>query len=207
MSLLDEVVAAHGGLERWSRIETVGLNIRCGGIAFPMKGQAGPLRRTRAMVQVDRPRARIETLGTFDADEPRPAGMARRLRWTNADILHFAGYALWSYVTTPFYLVRDDVEVRELSRRRLRVTYPEGLPVHSRVQTLQFSPDCLLEHLDYAAEVFMGKFGKVRHHCLAHETVDGIVFYPCRRVVPRGLPGPTLISLECSDFEVTEKNS
>ena len=185
LSLLDEVIAAHGGLDRWHLIETVEQRIRIGGIALPMKGQADPLRETRATVEVGRPRARFESLGVFDSSEPRPPGMARRLRWDRADVLHFAGYALWGYVTAPFFFARDDVEVEELSRHRLKVTFPDWLPVHSRVQTFKFGPDCLIQHLDYTAEVFLGKLVLVRHHCLAHETVVSLGWYPRSRLLLR----------------------
>jgi hypothetical protein len=41
--LLDEVVKAHGGLERWNELETVSAHLIQGGILWAAKGQQGVL--------------------------------------------------------------------------------------------------------------------------------------------------------------------
>lgn len=195
MSLVDEAIAAHGGLERWREIESLEATVRTGGLALPLKGQPNALRRFRATVDPRRPHVHFDGLGTFDGAEPRPPGMARRLRWTTADVVHFAGYALWGYLAVPFVFADEDVSVRELPRRRLRVEFPERIPAHSRRQTFHFDADAVLRRLDYTAEVFAGPLARATHRCFDHRWIDGLLIPTRRRVTPRGLPGPTLVSI------------
>ena len=110
MSLLDHVIEAHGGRERWATVESVEGDLGCTGIALPMKRQGEALSRVKAVVDVKRPHVEFKGLGTFDGDTPHPPHMARRQHWTNEDVVHFAGYALWGYVTSPFLFLEDDVE-------------------------------------------------------------------------------------------------
>jgi hypothetical protein len=200
-SLRDAAIDAHGGLERWRRLGSIEATVRCGGIAFPMKGQRGTLRRVRATVDPHRPHAVLEGVGTFSGEDPRPAGMPRRLRWTQADITHFAGYALWNYLAMPFLLVEHEIEVRELPRRRLRLSFPPGFPTHSREQTLWLSEDAVIERLDYTADP-IGPWARARNVCLENRRVDGLLLAVRRRVAPRGLPGPTLVSIAIDDIEL-----
>ncbi len=44
MSLLEEAIAAHGGMERWRELKRIKLKLRCGGIAMALKGRPGVLR-------------------------------------------------------------------------------------------------------------------------------------------------------------------
>lgn len=199
MPLLDEAIAAHGGLERWRAVETIDVALRCGGIAFPFKGQPDALRNLRATVDPRRPHVELHGLGTFDGAQPRPRGMARR-RWTREDLVHFAGYALWGYVVTPFVFADEDVRVRELPRRRLRVEFPLRIPAHSTRQTFHFDADARLTRLDYVAETVFGRFARAEHRCAEHVWFDGLLVPTRRRVTPRGLPGPTLVSIAIDEL-------
>jgi hypothetical protein len=200
MTLLEETLAAHGGLERWREIETIEVTLRCGGVAMPLKRRPEALQRVRATVDPRRPHVELHGLGTFDGEQPRPAGIARRTRWTDEDIVHFAGYALWGYVTAPFVFTDDDVVVCELPRRRLRVDFPERIPAHSRRQIFHFDENAVLVRLDYTAEVFLGPFSRAKHICRGHRSIDGLLVATSRRVTPRGLPAPTLVSIEIDEF-------
>ncbi|HWG09469.1 MAG TPA: hypothetical protein VN672_10745 [Solirubrobacteraceae bacterium] len=200
MTLLDETLAAHGGLERWREIETIEVALRCGGVAMALKRRPEALREVRATVDPRRPHVEVHGLGTFDGERPRPSGMATRGRWTDEDVVHFGGYALWGYVTTPFVFAEDDVLVRELPRRRLRVDFPDRIPAHSRRQTFHFDENAVLVRLDYTAEVFLGPFGRAKHVCREHRWIDGLLVATSRRVTPRGLPAPTLVSIEIDRF-------
>jgi hypothetical protein len=200
MSLLEETIAAHGGLERWREIEAIDVALRCGGVAMPLKRRPEALRSVRATVDPRRPHVELHGLGTFDGARPRPAGIALRTRWTDEDVVHFAGYALWGYVTAPFVFAEDDVVVRELPRRRLRVEFPERIPAHSRRQTFHFDENAVLVRLDYTAEVFLGPLGRAKHVCRGHRRIDGLLVSTSRRVTPRGLPAPTLVSIEIDEF-------
>ena len=199
MSLLEEAIAAHGGMERWRELKRIELRLSCGGIAMALKGRPGVLRELDATVDPRRPHVRFDRLGTFEGAHGRPPGMARRLRWTDQDVVHFAGYALWGYITAPFALASQGVTVEEIAGRRLRVTFPPELPTHSRKQTFHLAEDGRITRLDYTAEVF-GPWARAENHCLVHERVDGLLFATRRRVVPRGLSGPPLVTIAIDDI-------
>lgn len=201
MSLLEEAIAAHGGRERWAELERITLTLRCGGIAMAMKGRHGVLGELNATVDPRRPHVEFDQLGTFDAADPRPPGMARRLRWTDDDVRHFAGYALWNYLATPFILVEPGFSVEEIGGRRLRVTFPPEIPTHCRRQVLHLAEDGRIARVDYTAEVF-GPWAMAANRCLTHERVGGLLFATRRRVVPRGLPGPSLVTIAMSDLRL-----
>jgi len=200
VGLLEHAIDAHGGLARWQEIQSIDVSLRCGGIAMALKGQPSVLRQFTATVDPRRPHVELHGIGTFDASLPRPSGMIRRPRWSTDDVVHFAGYALWGYITAPFLLLDPDVTVRELPRRRLRVDFPPRIPTHSRRQTFHFSPDAVLVRLDYTAEVFLGPFGRAQHRCFDHTWIDGLLVPTCRRVTPRGLPLPTLVSIDIDEL-------
>jgi hypothetical protein len=200
MPLLEEAIAAHGGLARWHEIRSIDVSLRCGGVAMPSKGQPTILRHFTATVDTRRPHVELQGIGTFDSSRPRPAGMARRLRWTTEDVVHFAGYALWGYLAAPFVFAEDDVTVRELPRRRLRVDFPSRIPAHCPRQTFYFNNDAVLTRLDYTAEVFLGPLGRARHRCHDHTWIDGLLIPTRRRVKPRGLPAPTLVSIDIDEL-------
>jgi hypothetical protein len=196
MSLLEEALVAHGGLERWREIRSIEVSLRCGGIALPTKRQPKMLREFEAQIDPRRPHVELRGIGTFDADQDRPARMARRLRWTRQDVVHFAGYALWGYLAAPFMFAEEDFVVHELPRRRLRVDFPARVPTHSTRQTFHFDRNAVLQRLDYTAEVFLGPVGRAQHRCFEHEWIDGLLIPMRRRVTPRGLPAPTLVSID-----------
>jgi hypothetical protein len=135
----------------------------------------------------------------------------RALWWDPLDSLYFAGYALWNYLTTPLLLTRPGVEVREGEPweeapgerwRRLEVTFPPGLPTHSREQTFYFDEGGLLRRHDYTAEVF-GSWAKAAHYCYDHREIGGVIVCARRRVLPRSgsnrpRRGPLLVWIELS---------
>jgi hypothetical protein len=240
-ALLDRVLEAHGGRERWARATRIAARVRSGGLLvrtrFPGHGRA----EYRIEVEVGRPRAtavpfprpgrravfergrvRIETDGGEVVEsraDPRSrffgrAGLRRNLRWDPLDATYFAGYALWNYLNTPWLLAGAGVQTREIEPweaggrrwRRLAARFPAGLDTHSPEQVFYFDDDGLLRRHDYVAEV-VGGWARAAHMCDRHVEAGGLTFPARRRVHPRGhgdraLPGPTLVSLALSEFEV-----
>jgi hypothetical protein len=140
MTLLDEVVEAHGGAERWGEAREIRATVRSGGLLPRTRFSGRALDEYRLRVEVGRPHAIMEPFprdgerGVFDAGQVRvdqvhgetissrenprshftgSSGLRRNLRWDALDTAYFAGYALWNYLTTPIMLTREGFEVRE----------------------------------------------------------------------------------------------
>jgi hypothetical protein len=175
---------------------------------FPEPGRRGIFEADRVAVESDSG----ETLS--ERREPRAAfrQVRRKLWWDDLDLLYFAGYALWNYVTAPFVFTRPGFELEEREPwvedgerwRRLAVRFPPDVPTHSRDQDFYFDERGLLRRLDYTAEVF-GGWAKAAHYCLDHDSFEGLVVPTRRRVFPRRRnnrprPRPTLVWLDVEDM-------
>ncbi len=222
--LFERVIEAHGGRERWRAVDTIEARLDSAGLAFTLHMQPSALRDLRIQV---RPHAREVVLDDFchpgwrgvwtpdqvrlfDADDklveqrdqPR-ASFARpikRLRWDKLDILYFAGYALWNYLSFPFILEEPGVSLIESGAGRLSARFDASVPTHSPIQVFHIDPDGALARHDYTADV-IGAWATAANLCLASETVDGLRFYTRRRVYPRlgeggPMPFPTLVRID-----------
>jgi hypothetical protein len=221
VSLLDEVLAAHGGREAWESAREVTAEMRGGGIALAMKGAHRPFRQYEVTVSIHEPRAVVspypggrgvyernsvwiesesgEVIERRDDMRRRFPGGRRRLYWDKLDGLYFAGYALWNYFATPLLLTR--CETRERGRSLL-VRFPPEVPSHAPTTLFTFGADGLLTRLDYTAEVF-GQWARAKHLCSEYRTFDGLVYPTVRRVTPRRLRGPVLVALDVDDVSVS----
>jgi hypothetical protein len=136
--LLNEILDAHGGVDRWREYAKVDATIVSGGGFFALKGfmqDPSPRRMTvwlhkqrssvtpygtadqRTMFTPDR--IAIEKLdGTLVAERRAPkdafAGHQMHTPWDALHLAYFNGEALSTYFTTPFLLGRDDVRVEEI---------------------------------------------------------------------------------------------
>jgi hypothetical protein len=224
VSLLEEVVEAHGGEARWRGVKEIRATARSGGFALTMKGQRGTLSDYVVRVSTERPFAAFRpfgghVVGFFDAErvwiegdtgelveerrDPRAAfrwSPRRQLRWDDLDLLYFAGYAMWNYLTFPLLLLRDEVEMEELDGRRLRATFPPGFPTHSPKQVFHIDDEGLLRRHDYTAQVF-GPWARARHVCWDHREFGGLTFPTRRRVQLGPLPRPRIIWIALDDVE------
>jgi hypothetical protein len=123
------------------------------------------------------------------------AGHVWETKWDRLHLAYFIGYAIWNYVSVPFLLAEPGFETRELGEhyennetwRVLEVTFPDGVPAHTKVQKLYFGQDLLLRRLDYKTDV---AGGVAAHYCFDHREYGGIVMPTLRRVVSRTEDGP-----------------
>src|SRR5262245_16648027 len=186
--LLTKVLDAHGGLERWHSYNTVDATIVSGGGFFALKGvlqDANPRRMTvwlheerssvtpygaadqRTMFTSDR--IAIEKLdGTVVAERRAPrtsfAGHQVSTAWGPLHRAYFNGYALWTYLTTPFLLAMDGVRIEEAdcwregpeTWRVLRAHFPDSIETHCPIQDFFFGEDLLLRRHDYNLDVAGG---------------------------------------------------
>jgi hypothetical protein len=213
----------------------VAADLRLGGWALPLRFQRGKLADYTGEVSTREPQAVLSPYpgegrrGVFEGDRvriettdgevleertnPRAAfGGRRNLWWDDLDLLYFASYALWGYVTAPFLFVREGFVVEDEEPWReggetwegIRVTFPPDIPAHSQQQSYWFGPDGLIRRNDYTAEVF-GPWAKAAHYCWDYRDFGGFMVPTRRAAMPRG-PGRrpmraiTLVSIAIDDI-------
>ena len=233
--LLDHAIEAHGGIERYRSASEISVHVRSGGWAFVMRFQRGALADFTGTISTTEPRATLSPYprtgqrGIFERDSvrieshsgelvaerrnPRAAfrGLRHAIWWDDLDLLHFAGYALWNYMSAPFMLLRPGFELEELEPweedgetwHRLRVAFPPDIPTHSREQEFYFDRSGILKRLDYTAEVF-GSWAKATHYCWDHKEFSGLVVATRRKAMPRRRNGRSvkavnIVSLQFDD--------
>jgi hypothetical protein len=215
--LLAKAIEAHGGLDRWRAIQGISARVSITGDLWDAKKQAGVLDGSKVLIEPHLPRVTYEGLsgtrragvwephrvyirdGLFQDVEafyanPRAefSGHDRATPWDERHLIHFAGYAMWTYVSTPFILAQRGYLSREVEPwkengetwRRLEVDFPDPQVSHGRTQIFYFSDDGLLRRHDYRVDVLGGADG-VNY---ASELVcyDGLVFASRRLAYPRG---------------------
>lgn len=228
MSLLDEVVAAHGGVDGWRAVTALTAHGRFGGLLsarFPGNRMAeltvrvcpaeqhavvSGFPRADLRAVFDRGDVRIETVDGELVSARRNAraafgGITRTFRWDALDAAYFAGYACWNYLATPLLLTREGVTVDE-QWRRLDVSFPPDLHTHSPRQTFHVDAAGLVRRHDYVAEP-VGRWARAAQYCDEHRRFGGLVFPTRRRVLPRGpgglaLPAPVLVALDIDHIDV-----
>src|SRR6516165_2848948 len=211
-----EVLEAHGGMDRWNGYEKVEASIVTGGGFYALKGLMGDSLSRRVTVWLHEQKAwvlpvgdpdmgaaftpervAIEKLdGTVVAERFAPteafAGHQMQTPWDELDRAYFNGEALWTYLTTPFLLAGDGVEVEETEPwkqdgetwRVLQARFPGSIETHNRVQHFFFGDDLMLRRHDYHVNI-AGGFPAAQL-ITQHVNVDGISVPTVRRAHTRG---------------------
>ena len=136
--LLETVIEAHGGLERWDQLDNVSARLAQGGGLWALKGQEGVLDDVVVTVSLHVERASHRPFGAADRhssftpdrvaietddgtvvealDHPRDsfAGHTQETPWSMLQLAYFAGYAMWTYLTQPFSFALPGFETSEL---------------------------------------------------------------------------------------------
>ena len=240
--LLNATIEAHGGRERWRRVGAIRAKLSSGGLAFQSRCQPNALKNLKIEA---RPHDLAVTLGDFvrpgwrgtwtptlaairddrgrlvaERRDPREhfRGVVSQVYWDKLDILTFAGYALWNYLSFPFLLEQDGVELTGVSPAddggtvRLDVRFPPGFPTHSERQSFHVDSGRRLVRHDYTAEP-IGSWATGANFCLASEVAGGVRFYTRRKVFPRLGPRgtvfrfPTLVWIAIDDLAVADAES
>ncbi len=233
--LLTAVLDAHGGLAAWRRFTRVEATIVSGGLLFEMKGQQRDTtpRRMSAALQHEwasvhpfgaddqrtdftPSRVAIEKLdGTLIAEQADPrssfAGHELRTPWNPLQRAYFNGYAMWTYLTSPFLLALPGFTLRQLDPIEddgreltgLQASFPVGVASHSSMQEFYFGPDLLLARHDYRVDVAEG-FPAIQY-ISNFVDADGIQMPTKRRAYRRGEDGRPLfdqlmVSIDLSDY-------
>jgi hypothetical protein len=232
--LLTAVLDEHGGVERWQQFSRVEATVVSGGLLFELKGmpQDPTPRRMTVALQHEwssvRPfgaddqktdftpdRVAIEKLdGSIVAERmnPRDSFTAHTLTtpWDPLQRAYFNGYALWTYLTSPFLLALPGISVRQLEPVEengveligFQAQFGPDFASHSALQEFYFGPDLLLARHDYRVDI-AGGFPAIQYVSELVET-DGIRVPTKRRAYRCGedgnpIPSELMVSIDLSD--------
>jgi hypothetical protein len=141
VDLLASVLDAHGGLDRWARVDTITARLSIGGPFWGRKGRP-KIFGDQTTLEFDARRQHIVVMpfngvdqrSVFDVDperivvytndgivvdrrdDPRAlfAGYAVTTPWEALQVGYFISYACWNYLTAPFLFTYPGVETQEL---------------------------------------------------------------------------------------------
>jgi hypothetical protein len=217
--LLEYVLRAHGGLERWQSVRELTVHHRSGGVAFAGKFRGRTLAPRVAKISTGAQRAVFipyppGARGVFDqgvvsietdngdqvAQRLDPRSQLHRPRhmlwWDRLDLLYFIGSALWNYLAAPFIFTRPGFELRRLE------PWTEGAEVWSRLAVTY--PTELHTHSRNQVFYFdaggllrrldytaqeFGKRAAAAHYCFDHREFGGLTLPTRRRVFLRRSDG------------------
>lgn len=220
--LLNNLLAAYGGVQAWKSFHTVHFKIVSSGKLFDLHGfprdltprsMTVGLHQQYASVQpfgaADRKtnftaeRVAIETLtgSLVDQRSGTPDAIHQHLttgKWDPLDRAYFNGYALWTYMTTPFFLLMDGVEFTQLPSiveneevlNGIRVSFPAYIATHCQIQDFYFDESYLIRRHDYHIDV-AGQFDAAQY-LSDYVTVDGIKLPTRRRAYKKDIDGNPL---------------
>ena len=137
--LLQTVLEAHGGIERWNRLAGVSARLIQGGAFWAVKGHPGLLEdvvvtanlygervshrpfgapdRYSAFAPPERVAIEQDDGTVVDAlEQPRAtfAGHTIETPWSRVQLAYFVGTAMWTYLTQPFVFTMDGFQTTEL---------------------------------------------------------------------------------------------
>jgi hypothetical protein len=232
---LKDVLEAHGGLKRWQTHAGVVADIVTGGGFWALKGLVQDAQPREMRVDLRRQAASVRPFGDPDwrsdytpervaivasdgrtvAERLNPRahfeGHELRTPWDPMHRAYFNGYALWTYLNSPFLLAMEGVEVAEAEAWReggetwrvLRAHFPLHLATHGPQQSFYFDAQGLLRRHDYEVAVAGGLPAAQYVH--DHVEVEGIRFPSRRRAYYRGpdlqpVRDLLLVSIDLSGF-------
>lgn len=137
IKLLDEVLDAHGGLDRWKKYSGLASSIVTGGRLWPLKGVDLGDKPRRVKTEFTRQWMQVSPFGQPDwtmtwtpqylkvtdasgnligeRDDPRNAfDRGYEAPWDPLNLAYFNGYAMWTYHAGPFIFAEPGYEVQEI---------------------------------------------------------------------------------------------
>jgi hypothetical protein len=136
--LLDLAVKAHGGLERWNKVNAIKVAASITGAIWFVKGKGDVLKNVVLTAQTRNERVTVDFPGqdkraVFEpnriviekvdgtlikaCDNPEKSfeGQQRETQWDDIQVAYFVGEALWTYLNTPFLYTHDGFTTEEIS--------------------------------------------------------------------------------------------
>jgi hypothetical protein len=238
--LVELAMEAYGGLDHWRQVQQVSATFQPSGPSLKLRGPVGEAftqAPTRIEVNTRKQWVSFEPFLTSgqravyephrtavessegvvleELDHPREdlKKLVPGTSWNAPQLIYFAGYSLWMYLTLPFSFLMAGVELEEAESwvedgetwRALKVTYPDSFPSHSKEQIHYFDAKGIMRRQDYTVDVRQDL--KAAHYLLDHQEFDGFLFSTKRRICLRGedrkpLWDKPLISADLSDFKI-----
>lgn len=216
--LLDLVLQAHGGINRWRTFDTVRATFASSGGLLPLKGLDVTPKPSEGVATIRKESLRIDgyrrpdwrmnftpnkvTIENTNAEiveertNPRQsfAGHTLTTAWDIIQVAYFNGYARWTYLNTPFFFAMPGFHVTEIE------PWMEGSEIWRGLR-VRFPPDVASHSVEQ--EFYFGPDFLLRRHDYlleiaggvpiaqyVHDIVeaDGFWFPSKRRAFPRG-PG------------------
>ncbi|MBB3656688.1 hypothetical protein FHX15_001916 [Rhizobium sp. BK650] len=232
--LLDLAIEAHGGLQRWQQIERLHAHIKVGGAVWHVKGWPDVYADIRTSISTHRPHTEFTPFlqegqhcvwepertaviaDSGDIIEQRAAprsffeGHTIPTPWDRQHLIYFTGYAMWTYLTTPFLFGLPGFRTQEIEPwheedeiwRRLKVTFPSTVPSHSTVQTFYFDPDGLLRRHDYSVDIMGGT--RSANYASDHKSFAGLTMPTKRRVYATGADNRPILDRVAVSIDLLE---
>jgi hypothetical protein len=225
---------AHGGLDRWRQFKSLSAHLSQGGALWTLKGQEGTLKDvhvtvgTRSEWAEHSPFRQVNQHTSFTPDRiaiessegdtlrervnPRESFKGHTLEtpWDDLQLAYFAGYAMWTYLNTPFLFALPGVRTKEIDSweengevwRSLRATFPPNIATHSTEQTFYFDARGLLKRHDYNVDVAGGT--PAAHYVSELKEFSGFTVATKHMIYPRqpdgrSVPTPLVVSINVSD--------
>lgn len=212
--LVDVVLKAHGGRERWSLARTVRARLRMVGPLWTALGQEKTFDGIDVAVDVQRQRTVFtgftgpgrhgvytpDRVTVQDADgtvleerrSPRESFPARApgVHWDSLHALYFAGYGMWNYLTQPYLLTLSGIRTAELEPWHADGSEWRRLRVTFPPHIATHSTEQTFHYDAHGRQRRVDYAPAVlgglpaAHHTEAHRTVSGLVFPTHRYVLP-----------------------
>jgi hypothetical protein len=233
--LLTKVIEAHGGLKHWQQFNTIQVKMVSGGKLFDLKEfpQDSTPRQMTAYLQVQQ--ASMQPFGAANQKTNFTSGriaietvegkiLSERIdtvaiihqhltadKWDALDRAYFNGYAMWTYLTTPFFMLMPGFIVTETESwqeenerwRVLKVTFPPEIASHCTTQYFYFGEDYLLRRHDYEIDI-AGTFNAAQYVYDFIE-IEGLKLPTKRRAYKRDannkpIPDQLMVAIDLSDI-------
>ena len=229
-------IDAHGGLDRWHRFRKMSAHLKQGGVLWKLKGHEKTLSDVNVTVDLRNEwtehspfrlpdhhtsftpdRIAIESTDGSVLQErfnPRDSFKGHTLEtpWDDLQLAYFAGYAMWTYLNTPFIFAFPGVLTEEIepwvengdALRRLKVKFPPSIATHSTEQTFYFDKQGLFRRHDYNVDISGGT--PAAHYVSELQEFSGIIV-PTKHLVygrqPDGRPAlePLVVSIDVSEVK------
>jgi hypothetical protein len=229
MALLDEVIEAGGGMNRWNRLKRFTLQLSIDGSLFSRAGQAGRFKdivaegatktqlvRFAGFAGPDKcglyqpERITIEgsdgrVLRTWNKPQQSFSDQPEHGVWDELSMIFICGFSVWNILTTPFLLAHPGVKIKELPPWR------EHDQQWRRLHA--FFPPSVMTHpseqvLYFDAEGLQRRTdhdligSKVAEYSSAHQAFRGIVVPTLRRSLTLKPDGAVIAKPPLLDVEI-----